>query len=557
MTTPANAAIQPLTSSYKTYRRPRRRPAHLRTKTGCLTCRRRKKKCDETRLACLNCAKRGLICEWPPSVTETGGWAGNSPPLNRQRSNILDNGTATTVVKYDHQRPWRTYCSDEVSDDSSEVGSSTGSSIVGEGPRRQSASSYMTVLSGLHRLSTNPSSAVIQESGRLFDFLRVTFLPQLIRPTANGRIIDFFTQETLTLAIHWPFCMHALLACCGSEIPTGNGEFRLLARFHYVRAVEGLRANLDNGRLNQQWIVTILTVLMLCIYERSKPQGSTAVDIHLVGAARLIRLDSQRSPSECPKSEVDKAMHRLVRESFIFHVATSLPFQQMASPNAEIDSAFSLAEDTLGQHFHIHSPSHPDSPVLGVPPQLFRCIYTIYRLYQECSRRGVDIDHCRRLEQELIWWDHLMMDRPTSGRDQSGDDNCVAKGALDHPNAYSSSPPFIGPRLYVLGARILLQRMVIPGLTGSDPVIDQLVTEAMSVVQQLEPARDYFAEYYCWPFLVLGLILEHPPDQGFLMSQILAFWSATNNGTMRRLADMLRLYWQSRPPRQMPIEMFK
>jgi hypothetical protein len=99
--------------------------------------------------------------------------------------------------------------------------------------------------------------------------------------------------------------------------------------------------------------------------------------------------------------------------------------------------------------------------------------------------------------------------------------------------------------------------MIIPGPTGSDPVIDQLVTEAMSVVQQLQPARDYFAEYYCWPFLVLGLSLEHPPDQGFLMSQILAFWSATNNGTMRRLADMLRLYWQSRPPRQVPVEMFK
>lgn len=229
--------------------------------------RRRKKKCDETRLVCLNCAKRDLVCKWPQNVTETGGWAGHSPPLNRQKSNDLDNGTTTAVVKYDDQTPWRTYCLDEVSYDSSDVGSSTDLSIVGEGPWEQSAFSAMRVLGGLHRLSTNPSPAVVEESGRLFDFLRVTFLPQLIRPTANGHIIDFFTQETLTLALHWPFCMHALLACCGSEIPTDNREFRRLARFHYVHAVEGLRTNLDDGNLNQQWIVTILTVLMLCIYE--------------------------------------------------------------------------------------------------------------------------------------------------------------------------------------------------------------------------------------------------------------------------------------------------
>ncbi|KAK2743504.1 hypothetical protein FQN57_004801 [Myotisia sp. PD_48] len=40
------------------------RPRRSRTKTGCLCCRLRRKKCDEERPACQNCQKRGLVCSW-------------------------------------------------------------------------------------------------------------------------------------------------------------------------------------------------------------------------------------------------------------------------------------------------------------------------------------------------------------------------------------------------------------------------------------------------------------------------------------------------------------
>lgn len=50
--------------------RPRKHPlveqkksSHARSKTGCGTCRRRKKKCDETKPNCLNCEKNNVVCD--------------------------------------------------------------------------------------------------------------------------------------------------------------------------------------------------------------------------------------------------------------------------------------------------------------------------------------------------------------------------------------------------------------------------------------------------------------------------------------------------------------
>ncbi|EUC60223.1 fungal Zn, 2-cys(6) binuclear cluster domain protein [Rhizoctonia solani AG-3 Rhs1AP] len=48
------------------------REKHRRTKTGCLTCKRRRKKCDETRPKCRNCVRICSDCAYGPSVSASG-----------------------------------------------------------------------------------------------------------------------------------------------------------------------------------------------------------------------------------------------------------------------------------------------------------------------------------------------------------------------------------------------------------------------------------------------------------------------------------------------------
>ncbi|KAH8702930.1 fungal-specific transcription factor domain-containing protein [Phaeosphaeriaceae sp. PMI808] len=46
----------------------RSRPPHSRTRAGCLTCRSRKKKCDEGKPRCAGCRRNMLDCKWPSGV---------------------------------------------------------------------------------------------------------------------------------------------------------------------------------------------------------------------------------------------------------------------------------------------------------------------------------------------------------------------------------------------------------------------------------------------------------------------------------------------------------
>ncbi|KAJ5272328.1 C6 zinc finger domain protein [Penicillium angulare] len=502
-------------SSPKLYRQPRRRPAHLRTKTGCLTFqgRNRKKKCDEVRAPCLNCTKRHIECVWR-----------RSPKLQRPDENVR---MISETLKGEKR-----------------------SIVVEDGFAIQPLlpSTFYTThrVEAILRMPFTYSTAITPESGNLFDFLKQKFLPELIRPAAETHVIDTLSKETLTLALDSPFCMHALLACCGAEIPAYDQKPRDLARTHYTRSVGALRKHLSDKCLRSHWVATTLTVMMLCIYERSKPQSSTGVSIHLAGAARLIHLGSSGHLDSSSPTGIEKAMHRLVQESFIFHVATSLPFQNDFTQRTEIETAFSLAEEAVLPHFRPENLSYSSSPVLGFPPKLFRSIYTAYRLYQESKWGSVDFETCRSLEYDLRQWsDHIAWlefgSGSSSGRVPQNHDVALQQATgNDLP-----STALLGPRLYVIGCHIILSRMMSPIDGRRQPDLEKLIQKGIKAVGDLQPGQDYFAEYYCWPLLVIGMHLTSKPDKDLLMDQVRAFWKATNNGTMRRLADMLDIFWKS------------
>lgn len=197
--------------------------------------RKRKKKCDENRTRCLNCTRQSLSCVWQFSVDQQ--------PLQSESEHqvhpLSDSSTKHITIPAD----------------------------LTVQHHMERADAGRLYLSSLRHIHWTPSPAITPHSGPLFDFLRTTFLPQLIRPATDGTVTNGLNRETMQLALGHPFCMHALLACCGAEMPTKEKRFRQLARFHYTHAVAGLRRTLTDSHLECRWVVTMLTIMMLCIYE--------------------------------------------------------------------------------------------------------------------------------------------------------------------------------------------------------------------------------------------------------------------------------------------------
>lgn len=78
----ATAMIGPSTPSL---RRPRLN--YPRCKSGCLTCRQRKKKCDEGKPDCSNCLRNRVRCRWPRSTPERDDGESHTPAEVHQQRN--------------------------------------------------------------------------------------------------------------------------------------------------------------------------------------------------------------------------------------------------------------------------------------------------------------------------------------------------------------------------------------------------------------------------------------------------------------------------------------
>ncbi|KAL4743166.1 fungal-specific transcription factor domain-containing protein [Aspergillus similis] len=68
--------------------------AYRRSRSGCFTCRLRRKKCDEERPTCQSCSKLGLRCDY-----KTPQWWSTTEQRNRQRDRIKDRIRQTKVIE--------------------------------------------------------------------------------------------------------------------------------------------------------------------------------------------------------------------------------------------------------------------------------------------------------------------------------------------------------------------------------------------------------------------------------------------------------------------------
>ncbi|KAL1868225.1 hypothetical protein VTK73DRAFT_3787 [Phialemonium thermophilum] len=213
-----------------------------RTRTGCLTCRRRKKKCDETRPQCLGCTRNKLECTWPQETKDQSS---------------VSSGQSPSTVHDDDQ-------SAAASPSLSPFRSSTPSTAL---------------------ITTTVSTLWCEALGSFVSPTRVIFLTSRSREMLRHYIVGSgplllsvaswhnpFLSVVLPLAYVDDLLMHCVIAVGGAHLSCkcqDQPDLHEATHHHYLKVLQGLREGLrDLKPQDVHKILRILLVLtMLSLYE--------------------------------------------------------------------------------------------------------------------------------------------------------------------------------------------------------------------------------------------------------------------------------------------------
>ncbi|KAI0093271.1 hypothetical protein BDY19DRAFT_989927 [Irpex rosettiformis] len=99
---PLQQSSMPMTAYYQPDQSQRKRPKYTRSKTGCMTCRAKKVKCDEEKPDCARCRSSGRECVWPDGGTSRKRSARRDARPSHSPSNDIRPPTAGSSGPSEH-----------------------------------------------------------------------------------------------------------------------------------------------------------------------------------------------------------------------------------------------------------------------------------------------------------------------------------------------------------------------------------------------------------------------------------------------------------------------
>ncbi|CAG8972589.1 hypothetical protein HYALB_00005358 [Hymenoscyphus albidus] len=254
-----------------------------RSKTGCITCRKRKKKCDEAKPGCMNCEKNSVQCEGYPAKTI---W--KSGKEKAEEGMVMK--TCTTKIE--------------------ELTASTA--------RLRRAGSY-----ALPKINLPPMiNGVETEGDRMFFQHYITRLSLIF--TVEGEQNSAFKNVLLPIALQHTGLMHSILALSGRHIDYQSAYGRQVlsqhpnmnvqileerSQFHHDEAVKDLIQEKREGDGNVL-PATYGQILCLVLQTLSDPKPNGQHRFHLQHYQRLI----QERPPE------DTDFLKFIQEFFQYHI---------------------------------------------------------------------------------------------------------------------------------------------------------------------------------------------------------------------------------------------
>jgi hypothetical protein len=232
----------------------RKRRFHARSKSGCLTCRTRRKRCTEEKPVCIGCSRNFLLCSWPSSP-KSNAW---------EESNLA----AYTCPDYGADPE---QLSDLHSRSSTEPECTSGCLLQAQDkpPLSLGPGDAVDCLLTLYTAPSNhPKTLTSPGERKLFQhFVESTSAMLAVR----GHRQNPFVTCLLPLAMVHDSIMHAVIAISGSHYASSFQDEALytLGRQHYgvaIRSAKHQITRIAQGMCKQP-LVLLALLLALCQFE--------------------------------------------------------------------------------------------------------------------------------------------------------------------------------------------------------------------------------------------------------------------------------------------------
>ncbi|KAE8323229.1 fungal-specific transcription factor domain-containing protein [Aspergillus sergii] len=507
----------------------------VRVRTGCYTCRRRKKKCDEVRPSCGGCVRNKLNCEWPVNIPASSTRSNGPNTINQQAVPDQPGSPCTTRTQRGSS-----------GSPTSPSGSAGSPSALSNGFEATEAFSPPTdeqaLLVPMGYSHATPRSSVSGPDSPTSMTIG-NFMPRSLS------MLPGYSPESFQLLSHYlattadvmangstpvnPFLVQIVPLAFTSDLllqlvltqSAAHRAFRCrndsdeVAQSHYTKALQLFRKGVTefiDGKESNPLMLTV-GALVMCFTETAKGDMNGTIFDHLSAANSLLTRLLSLSDTAVPKDLKD-----FVIEYYTYTAAVS-----MISIDARVSHQLLLNFD-LEQKARQLLESEYVGNLCGCWLELLLmipCIFDLGRQWmmldgQPAMPTADDIAMFGSLQAQIMRW-----------------------------NPFS----FVTPEVFLAG-RVFQQAMLLYLYTslGSfsrtehgmhQGLISTAITEAMSYLNQLS-ATARINSGLCWPIAVVGSCLYDIEQQEQLRQRLTTMVNTFGLGNMQRTLLLLESMWQ-------------
>lgn len=547
----------------------------IRSRTGCFTCRRRKKKCNEEKPLCSGCRRNHLECTWPTETntapharkTSAAGSTASSvskPAPNRQRAaSLTEKGDGASAATQQHIPGQGEFATRDRSHSHSSAESNRGLVVDTDMSGAQAdvdlsspvlmpvspvqaashvvdlqrlsaegSSQALTIASSMMNLAdpslfgiTTPISLLPNHGADSSDLLSY-YLSRTANSMGNGSTdVNPFIAKLVPLAFSNPLVLQLLLAQSAAHRQSAESTAvgTEIAHHYYTDSLRMFRNVVSEyvGGKEENTLALTVGSLILCLTEVARGDVHGTIFDHLRASESMLNLLFTR-----PKSEIPEDLPDFLVEFAIHMTVTSMMSTDPKRAPPELSPTIeSLARGLINK---------------GYVGQLSGCWIELLLLIPQIFHLG-----------------HRMMAGRIDGKLSPHPDDIITFGLLQSQIMAYFPDPAVNPYSRLAGLvfkqGVLLYLWSILGTphqgnanTAHVNLMNGAVAEALSLLGQF-PATLRINTSLCWPLTLIGCCTTDPDVQQVLRERLQVMHGTIGLGNMKETLTLLEHIWTKSP----------